>query len=169
MDRNQLPVMGRVQSADAIMKNKSTTMFGNIVALDESPVQEDLIYVGSDDGFKNVTLAVGNILESSTSNNNGLYEILPKPNISSVDFSNSNMVICGQISGQTISSKNTSVDIDTFKDASGTGIPVYWPGGVVPVVTTTAGKTDIYSFKILNGATLSSDGLFGVVTGQNFS
>ena len=59
MDRNQLPVMGRVQSADAIMKNKSTTMFGNIVALDESPVQEDLIYVGSDDGLIHVTENAG--------------------------------------------------------------------------------------------------------------
>ncbi|MBG16088.1 MAG: glycosyl hydrolase [Crocinitomicaceae bacterium] len=59
MDRNQLPVMGRVQSADAIMKNKSTTMFGNIVALDESPLQEDLIYVGSDDGLIHVSEDAG--------------------------------------------------------------------------------------------------------------
>ena len=43
--------MGRIQSSDAIMKNKSTTMYGNIVALDESPLQEDLIYVGTDDGL----------------------------------------------------------------------------------------------------------------------
>lgn len=51
LDRNQLKVMGRIQSSDAIMKNKSTTMYGNIVALDESPLQEDLIYVGTDDGL----------------------------------------------------------------------------------------------------------------------
>ena len=31
--------MGRIQSSDAVMKNKSTTMYGNIVALDESPLQ----------------------------------------------------------------------------------------------------------------------------------
>ncbi len=37
IDRNQLKVMGRVQSADAVMKNKSTTMYGKIVAMDESP------------------------------------------------------------------------------------------------------------------------------------
>ena len=59
LDRNQLPVMGRIQSADAIMKNKSTTMFGNVVALDESPVQEDLIYVGSDDGLIHITEDAG--------------------------------------------------------------------------------------------------------------
>ena len=55
IDRNQLKVMGRVQSADAIMKNKSTTMYGNIVAMDESPLQEDLIYAGTDDGLIHVT------------------------------------------------------------------------------------------------------------------
>ena len=59
IDRNKLPVMGRVQSADAVMKNKSTTMYGNIVALDESPLQEDLLYVGSDDGLIHVTENAG--------------------------------------------------------------------------------------------------------------
>ena len=50
---------GRVQSADAVMKNKSTTMYGNIVALDESPLQENLIYVGTDDGLIHVTEDAG--------------------------------------------------------------------------------------------------------------
>ncbi|MBT6439233.1 MAG: glycosyl hydrolase, partial [Flavobacteriales bacterium] len=55
IDRNTLKVMGRVQSIDAVMKNKSTTMYGNIVALDESPKQEGLIYVGTDDGLIQIT------------------------------------------------------------------------------------------------------------------
>ncbi|CAG5083302.1 WD40/YVTN/BNR-like repeat-containing protein [Parvicella tangerina] len=55
IDRNKLPVMGHVQSVDAVMKNKSTTIYGNIVALDESPVQEGLVYVGTDDGLIQVT------------------------------------------------------------------------------------------------------------------
>ena len=55
IDRNKSPVMGRVQSADAVMKNKSTTMYGNIVALDESPKQEGLVYIGTDDGLIQVT------------------------------------------------------------------------------------------------------------------
>ena len=38
-----------------------------------------------------------------------------------------------------------SVGIDTFKNISGTAIPVYWPGGgVLPIVTTTADRADIY-------------------------
>ena len=59
IDRNQLKVMGRIQSADAVMKNKSTTMYGNIVALDESPLQEDLLYVGTDDGSIHVSEDAG--------------------------------------------------------------------------------------------------------------
>ncbi len=51
LDRNTLDVMGRVWSIDAVMKNRSTTIFGNIVALDESPIQEGLLLVGTDDGL----------------------------------------------------------------------------------------------------------------------
>ena len=62
----------------------------------------------------------------------------------------------------------SSVDIDNFK-FNGNTIPVYWPGGVIPTVTTTASKTDIYSFKIFDGSNPVSSGLYGVIGGQNFS
>ena len=63
-----------------------------------------------------------------------------------------------------------SVGIDTFKDGSGTAIPVYWPGGgVLPIVTTTADRVDIYSFKLFDGDNVTSSGLYGVVGGQNFA
>ncbi|MBL4754984.1 MAG: glycosyl hydrolase [Flavobacteriales bacterium] len=55
IDRNTLPVMGQVWSMDAVMKNKSTTVYGNIVAFDESPKQEGLLYVGTDDGLLQVS------------------------------------------------------------------------------------------------------------------
>ena len=55
MDRNEMPVMGRVWSMDAVGKNASTSIYGNIVALTESPLQEGLIYVGTDDGLVQVT------------------------------------------------------------------------------------------------------------------
>ena len=55
LDRNKLPVMGRVWSIDAVMKNRSTTIYGNIVALDESPLQQGLLYVGTDDGLIQVS------------------------------------------------------------------------------------------------------------------
>ena len=66
------------------------------------------------------------------------------------------------------STGSRSIDIDDFRTVGGSTIPVYWPGGVVPVPTTTASRTDIYSFKIFNGNTVASSGLYGVVGGQNF-
>ena len=63
-----------------------------------------------------------------------------------------------------------SVGIDTFKNTSGTSIPVYWPGGgTLPIVTTTADREDIYSFKTFDGDNITSAGLYGVVGGQNFA
>ena len=67
------------------------------------------------------------------------------------------------------STGSRSVGIDTFKDTGGNSIPIYWPGGVVPIVTTTADKTDIYSFKTFDGDNVTSAGFYGVVGGQNFS
>jgi photosystem II stability/assembly factor-like uncharacterized protein len=55
IDRNKLPVMGRVWSVDAVMKNQSTTIYGNITALDESPKQVGLLYAGTDDGLIHVS------------------------------------------------------------------------------------------------------------------
>lgn len=55
IDRNQLEVMGRVWSVNAVWKNVFTSYYGNIVALDESALVEGLIYVGTDDGLVQVT------------------------------------------------------------------------------------------------------------------
>lgn len=55
IDRNRLKMMGRVWSVDAVAKNTSTSFFGTIVALAESPVRENLLYAGTDDGALNIT------------------------------------------------------------------------------------------------------------------
>ncbi len=55
IDRNKLEVMGRVWPMDAVAKNASTSQYGTIVALDESPVEEGLLYIGTDDGQIQVT------------------------------------------------------------------------------------------------------------------
>ena len=47
--------MGRVWGVDTVAKNASTSLYGTIVALDESPLAEGLIYVGTDDGMVQVT------------------------------------------------------------------------------------------------------------------
>ena len=58
------------------------------------------------------------------------------------------------------------VGINTFSNLdSGSSVPVYWPGGVLPVVTPVAGRSDIYSFMTFDGGT----SLYGVIGGQNFS
>ena len=55
IDRNKLPVMGKVWEPDAVAKNQSTSLYGNIVALAEAPKKEGLIFVGTDDGLIQVT------------------------------------------------------------------------------------------------------------------
>jgi photosystem II stability/assembly factor-like uncharacterized protein len=55
IDRNKLPVMGKLWGPDAVAKNSSTSFYGNIVALSESPKKEGLIYVGTDDGLIQMT------------------------------------------------------------------------------------------------------------------
>ena len=55
IDRNTLPVMGKVWEPDAVAKNASTSFYGNIVALAESPKKEGRIYVGTDDGLIQAT------------------------------------------------------------------------------------------------------------------
>ena len=47
--------MDKVWSVDAVAKNASTSFYGNIVSLTESPFVEGLIYAGTDDGLVQVT------------------------------------------------------------------------------------------------------------------
>lgn len=61
IDRNQLPVMGEVWSIDAVAKNRSTSIYGNLVALDESSKVEGLLYVGTDDGLVQISEDGGEI------------------------------------------------------------------------------------------------------------
>ena len=55
LDWRQLPIMGKVQEADAISLHESTTAISNVVSIDESPLLEGLIYAGTDDGLLQVT------------------------------------------------------------------------------------------------------------------
>lgn len=55
LDRNKLSVMGRTWSVDATFKHGSTSQYGTIVAFDESPLDENLLVVGTDDGLIQIT------------------------------------------------------------------------------------------------------------------
>jgi photosystem II stability/assembly factor-like uncharacterized protein len=59
IDRNTLAVMGRVWGPDAVAKNTSTALYGNISAIAESPKREGLLYVGTDDGLIHVSEDAG--------------------------------------------------------------------------------------------------------------
>jgi photosystem II stability/assembly factor-like uncharacterized protein len=50
IDRNRLRVMDRVWGVDAVGKNVSTTLFGTIITIAESPLKEGLLFAGTDDG-----------------------------------------------------------------------------------------------------------------------
>ncbi|MFD0760571.1 WD40/YVTN/BNR-like repeat-containing protein [Lutibacter aestuarii] len=51
IDQNSLPMMGKIWPPEAIAKNLSTSKFGNIFALAESPLKQGMIYAGTDDGL----------------------------------------------------------------------------------------------------------------------
>jgi photosystem II stability/assembly factor-like uncharacterized protein len=59
IDRNRWPVMGKYWGADAVAKDVSTSLYGTIVSLDESPLKEGLLYAGSDDGVIQATENAG--------------------------------------------------------------------------------------------------------------
>ncbi len=55
INRDHLEVMGKIQSPEAVNKDQSTSIYGSTIALSESPLEEGLIYVGTDDGLIQVT------------------------------------------------------------------------------------------------------------------
>jgi photosystem II stability/assembly factor-like uncharacterized protein len=55
LKREEIPIMGKVWPPDSVALNVSTTALSNIVSLDESPLLEGLIWVGTDDGLVQVT------------------------------------------------------------------------------------------------------------------
>ena len=50
-DRNSFKVMGKYWSTDAVKKDVSTSQWGLIISIAESRLQENLLYVGTDDGL----------------------------------------------------------------------------------------------------------------------
>jgi len=55
LDRNELEVMDRVWSVDAIAKNDSTSIYGSIIAFSESTLEAGLLFAGTDDGVISIS------------------------------------------------------------------------------------------------------------------
>jgi len=54
-DRNRLTIMGRIWGVDAVAKNTSTDIYGQLTTIAESPMDENILYAGTDDGLLHVT------------------------------------------------------------------------------------------------------------------
>src|SRR5207253_470886 len=55
LNRDSLPVMGKIWPRDAIARHQGTADYGNISTVDESPIRQGLLYVGTDDGVISVS------------------------------------------------------------------------------------------------------------------
>jgi photosystem II stability/assembly factor-like uncharacterized protein len=51
LNRDELPVLGKRWGVDAVARHQFTSHYGNLTALAESPLDENLLYAGSDDGL----------------------------------------------------------------------------------------------------------------------
>ncbi|MCP4594160.1 MAG: glycosyl hydrolase, partial [bacterium] len=54
-ERVELPIMGRVQSWDAAWDVGAMSVYNTVTSIGESPLDENLIYAGTDDGLLSVT------------------------------------------------------------------------------------------------------------------
>ncbi len=54
-DRSTWAVMEKHWSVDAVAKDKSTSLWGTIISLSESPIKENLLFAGTDDGLIQIT------------------------------------------------------------------------------------------------------------------
>lgn len=55
LDRNKFPIMGKVWSVDALAKNGSTDIYGQLTSIAESKFDENMLWVGTDDGLIQLT------------------------------------------------------------------------------------------------------------------
>ena len=68
LNRDSLPVMGKIWPRDAIARHQGTADYGNISTIDESPLKQGLLYVGTDDGVISVSRDGGATLDQDTRN-----------------------------------------------------------------------------------------------------
>jgi hypothetical protein len=59
VDRNKIEVMGKVWSVDAIAKNQSTDIFGQLTSVAESKFDPNMLWAGTDDGLIHLTIDGG--------------------------------------------------------------------------------------------------------------
>ena len=55
LNRDSLPLMGKLWGKDAVARHSGVAEYGNIATIDESPLRAGLLYVGTDDGLVQVS------------------------------------------------------------------------------------------------------------------
>ena len=63
IDRDTLPVMGKVWGPDAVGKNMFTDSYGTGTTIAESPLREGLLFLGTDDGLVQISEMAGPLAE----------------------------------------------------------------------------------------------------------
>ena len=96
LDPHVIPIMGKVwDPATTVAYNNATTTLSDIVAIDESPLLEGLIYVGTDDGNLQITEDGGKTWRKTTqfaTLKDGIYvtHVIASPRDSNVVFASLN-------------------------------------------------------------------------------
>ena len=132
--RTKLDVEGTIRIKTSREAVETLSIASNVVTVDLSSAQ--------------------NFLLTATDNVNSFTIINPPSEVSSFTIRITQDATGGRV-----------IDIDDFRTSGGSLIPVYWPGGgVLPIITPTANRSDIYTFKTFDGGS----NWYGIVVGQNF-
>ena len=114
----------KLQSQADITYNKVSSVSSDGLSLTLAVMGQNVsgVYYGSaiTNGTYNIKLATGAIWPSSS--NSGLYEVLPQPNISSVDFSSSNLSVSAQITDEIVSGAAATVSVTNIKGGGNVAI-----------------------------------------------
>ncbi|MEW6455894.1 MAG: hypothetical protein AB1410_04170 [Acidobacteriota bacterium] len=65
-DRDKLPIMGVILNENTLSRNDGVLHYGTIITISESPLKEGLLYVGTDDGYVQVSKDGGKTWENLT-------------------------------------------------------------------------------------------------------
>ena len=74
LDRSELEIMGRPLADSLLSRNDGIRTYGNITTIGESPLNSDVLYVGTDDGNLQITRDAGATWNTLTSRIRGLPE-----------------------------------------------------------------------------------------------
>jgi hypothetical protein len=147
----------------------TTTLTGNVTAGGDITASSGHLKMKTFSEASSTITPAGGVITLNLDNAN-TFDCTLNQSVSQINLSN--IPVASASEGITFSLRVTNgstytVDFDDFRySSSGIGIPVYWPGGITPTMTSGSGKIDLYSFKTFYVGTELT--LFAVVGGQNF-